>query len=263
MARLSILFIGLLCLLVGCGDKEPLPTVPSEKTRQKEQVYAIARVPDLYPLQLHGRSKYLLAFCDELLAELAQARKLNFSIFAAAYSDMFDQLQRGTYDALLSTLPPTDANKELYDFSEPLIFLGPVLVVPENSRAQSVADMQGLLLLVPNDQELIIDVSKTPSILLKTYSDLSEALTKVSQGKADGVLAPALAAYTYTHGLYREKLKVVTSPLNNYALRLICASTSKRGQELITQCNIGLRSFKEDGVYYALRRKWRLKGGLE
>jgi ABC-type amino acid transport substrate-binding protein len=214
-------------------------------------------------LQLQGKEKYLLVFVDDILKQVANLKKMNFSLFPATYSDMFEQLERGTYEGVISALPPSDTAKETYVFSEPLIYLGPVLVVPKGSKATSVADMRGLMLLVPNNEELIVEVSRSPSIIIQTYANTGEALDQIRRGKADGALIPTLVAYTYTHGLYRDELKVVTPPLTDTALRLVVLAKNERGVSLLKDFNQGLKVSKENGLYYYLRRKWRLEETFE
>ena len=235
----------------------------AEKKRAKKNIYAIAKDSTWYPVMLYGKANYVSAFTDDFCRELATIEKLQFSLFPATHSDMYGQLLRGTYEGVITSLTPSDANMETYIFSDPILYLGPVLVVPSSTKANSVADMQGLILLVPEDENLIVNVSQSPSIVIKTYSNVGDALAQLVAHKADGALIENLAANTYTQGIYRHQLKVVTAPLTDLALRLITPVKAPRGEALIYFFNQGLRILKENGTYYYLKRKWNLQDKFE
>ncbi len=250
-------------LLFSCSQDDNKEVHKAEVKRGKDNLFAIARDPTWGPIDLYGKASYLSAFVDDFCYELSSVEKLRLSLFPATYSDMFEQLQRGTYEGVISSMVPSDSNKEKFVFSDPIIFLGPTLVVREESKAKSVADMQGLILLVPNNNEVILSVSQSPSIIIKTYSNVGDALMQLIAHKADGALIGNIAATTYTEGVYRDQLKVVTTPLTDLALRLIAPASTPRGKELVKYFNEGLRILKENGVYYYLKRKWNLRDKFE
>ncbi len=258
-----VIFLCFTGLLLSCSEGEDAETLKEKNKRERENIFALARDPTWYPLEFYGKSDYVSAFIDDFCIEISKVKRVHFSLFPATFSTMFHQLQRGTYEGLISSLTPSDTNMQEYVFSDPIIFLGPVLVVRKDSNANSVGDMEGLVLLVPDDKELIINVSQSSSTILKTYSNIGDALSQILLHKADGALVENITATTYTDGLYREKLKIVTPPLTDLALRLIAPVDSPRGKELIDVFNEGLRVLKQNGVYYYLKRKWNIKEKFE
>lgn len=245
-AALVVLTLFLLISLYSCSHRNTRP-------------YRVARDSTWYPLTLLGKERNLVAFSDELLLAIAKEEEIQFQLSFASSDSLFRGLDQGEYDGILSSLPPTITNQELYYFSEPFYLLGPVLIVQEKSHYSSLEQMEGRSIGIKSGSTLVFNVYKYPSLLLISYDNIVSALNDLDKNIIDGVILDLLPAYLYTTGIYAGRLKIVTPPLNDAGLRLITRRTPD-SRELIQDFNSGLKTVQKNGTYDTLLKKWGLQG---
>jgi polar amino acid transport system substrate-binding protein len=221
------------------------------------ETYVIARDSFWQPLNLFGKEKNIRAFSDDLLIEIAQNQKIRISIVEGFSGSLLDGLQRGSYDAVLTTMPPTPSNKQEYDFSDPYYLIGPVLIVPEWSTVESLKQLNDKIIGYPAGSSLAFELEQNSTILATQYDNILNALDNLSTGKIDGVIMDAVRGYAYTNGYYKGRLKVATAPLTKEGLRLVTMKDGK-AVHLIEHFNEGLKSLRESGKYKELLEKWGL-----
>ena len=236
---LSVLFLFLSCSFSSSG-----------------KFYTIARDPTWFPLFLFGKQDNVFAFSDDLMMSVMSIEKKELDLVVGNWDNLLYNLWKGYYSAVLTSISPTEANKELYDFSSEFLSVGDVLVVRENDTVKSLADLEGKIVAINKRGESVMALERFPSIVIRTYGQASEALQELEQGKVDGVVIGILPAFTITTNLYKGVLKVSTIPLDNRGLRLI--TLKGHYPELIKVFNRGLKKMKGNGSYELLVRKWGL-----
>lgn len=207
------------------------------------------------PLDLHGQEQYMQGFISELTAKIAKDEEIRIQLVTVASSQLFDSLEKGYYDGVISPLSPNVINEEKYIFSEPIYLVGPVLIVPLHSKATKISELHNVG--VKTGFSGIFTLSGSPMTQILTYNDMNIALNDLVRGKIDGLIMGSIDAYAYIQGYYSGKLKVVTSPLTNEGLRLITLNKFF-GQELEKHFDRGLLQTKKEGFYQNLLKKWEL-----
>jgi polar amino acid transport system substrate-binding protein len=225
-----------------------------EQARGK--VYTIARDSTWYPLDLKGKEDNVFAFSDEMLTVISMDQHVALETKHANWNNLFHMLQRGECDAVLCSKELSAPNEAVYDFSEPYLLVGEVLVVSANSNIKSLADLKGKILAVTRESFAALGFENHPEILLRPYYSPSMALQELEQGKYDGVVMGVLPAYTYCENLYPGVLKVATAPLTDKGLRLM----TLRGKHpaLMKHFDEGLKDLKKSGTYRLLLKKWSI-----
>ena len=219
--------------------------------------YHIAEDKNWFKIHPHDKASSISAFSNQLLGAIAAEQGIQISLYADNITNLQAVLEEGEYDAVLTAITPTNKNLDSFLFSDPIYLLGPVLVVRADADIGDLHQMEGKIVGVMSGSSLLFDVDRYPSLILKTYENPQQALLSLDRDLIDGVLLDFLHAYIYTKGLYAEKLKVVTPPLNDAGLQLITRKTAV-GQELINDFNGGLKEIKASGIYDELVRKWDL-----
>ena len=243
----------LLLLMIGFG----IFRACSSTTEEDNGLYHIARDPNWNPLQLFDKEKNMSAFTNELLFEIARREKIHLELLRATSDDLLDGLKDGNYDGILSSIRPGAINRDLYEFSDPIYLLGPVLIVRSSSNIASLSDLQYKVLGVRQ-------VSSNPElqtfadISIRNYENVLSALMDLDRGLIDAVLMESLPAYQYLLGIFNGKLKIVSKPMTDLGIRLVARHDGKSETRLIHRFNEGLKAVKADGTYDALLTKWGL-----
>ncbi len=237
------LFCLFLLLLSSCGKS-------SSKTWQ------IAIDPTWYPLDLGGREKQLEGFATDFLQEMTIYEKMEIVKVRENWDSLLGNLQKEKYDAVLSSLSPYTFYEKLYDFSEPFVHTGPVLVLSAQSSAISLKDFNGKEVGILEGSSLELILEKYSGIIIRTYASIPDMLNDLLLGAVDGALVPTLDAVAYIEDLYQSELKIVGKPLDAAGLRLI--TLHKNGPELIKAFNATLEKLKKNGKYNQLAKKWNI-----
>jgi ABC-type amino acid transport substrate-binding protein len=219
----------LLMLIASCGN------------HQKKEI-RIGVDPHWNATDLYGQEKNVNGFLEELLMEIAHETGFTFFWIHSNWNTQLDEMQQGKTNAILSVLPEYNFNLARFDFSHPILELGPVLVVPESSSGQSVQRI-GILSNGMTEGALI------PDVMIRLYETVPALLNAIVLGEVDGGIVHHLLASSYTNNLYAGKLKVTGSPLTKSAIRLVVPKGTEK--ELLRRLN------------KALMNKKRMKGLLD
>lgn len=233
-----VLFFCSLLLLVSCS---------SSSTLQR-----IARDPSWASLSFDIALDNVNAFTTALVQEIAKAERLSIEIIDVDSINLLNWLQQGKYIGALSSLAPLPEYRELYDFSEPILPLGPVLIVPIHSPVRTLGDLRGKHLGVYAFDESTLIAQKEASVVIDLYQNIPTALDATLTGIYDGILVPNLTAQQLIPTRYANQLKIVTPPLNDLAIRLL---TQKKGP-FLASFNKGLERLKASSRYLALQKKF-------
>lgn len=229
----------------------------SRHKKESDHVYKIARTT-IYPsIDVAGKEANLQAFLDDLLLGIAKEEKIKYSLVTLNYYDLFSLLNDGTYDAILTTVAINRIVQDRYYVSDPIYVGGPVLVVLSDSDVTDSAQLQSLNIGINKNSPHIFQINQKYGIHLIPYADTVAAIEQMKVGNIDAVVMEAPIAYAFTRGYYEGKIKVVSRPLTDEAIRLITRDADL-GKELVESFNIGLDKFLKDGTYQKLIQKWGL-----
>lgn len=218
--------------------------------------FTIARDPSWYPLNLMGKDKSITGFTDELLFAIAEEQNFKVEIVSAPSGILFDELEEGDFDAVISTLAPTALTMQKFQFSHPYFLVGPVLIVPMESKVTSLQELDNKTLAVKRGSHIIFDISQH-KVSFSPYDSMTVAFEDLQNDHIDGIVMPLLPAYTFTQLFYPGTLKIATAPLSNEGMRVITLR-SHEGQVLVELFDKGLQELKKSGAYDKILKKWGL-----
>jgi polar amino acid transport system substrate-binding protein len=194
----------LLLTVFGCGKKS-LDYGP----------YSIGRDETWFPLQIGLRGPSLIGFTNAMIQEIAASEDVPLTIVDTNWAQLFQGLEEGEVAGIFTSLSPNTISNEKYSFSDPFLLLGPVLVVPIESSATSLTDLEGKVVAVNKFDESVLLVQRYPSIIIKLYENQAIALENLVEGQYDGLLIPVLDAQDLVPQHHASQLKIVTEPTNN------------------------------------------------
>ena len=240
---IAFLFSTSIFFLSGCGEKN-------------NGTYKIGVDPLWYPLDFKGQENNVMGFSTELLTEISKKEKLYLSLLNTNWDSLFQGLKTGTYEAVLSSLPPYNFNLKQYDFSDLYLPLGPVLILPTSSTYHSLEKMQGTTVGVIFESSSSLVVEPYSEISIKTYGSASAIVNDLLLGYIDGALLPILIAESFTRGSFTDSIQIASKPLNNEGLRII--TLKGKSPKLIKYFNQGLKQLEKNGQYKKLLSEWQL-----
>ena len=240
------IFLSLLFLLSACD----MSSFSSSK-------YKVALDPTWEALNLPGREIALRAFSVELIEEIGKIEKINISVYDRSWSDLIPALQHKDYNGILSNIEPYIFHEKTYNFSNPYLLIGPVLVMPTGATVSSIEALVGKEIAVIRGSQGSLILEKYPGVLQRNYESVPQALNAVVAGVVSGAIVDALNAHAYCTNLYQGQLMIALSPLNQEGLRLI--ALHGEDPRLIEAFNKGLKALKKNGTYKRLTQKWNLQ----
>ena len=241
-----ILFLLLFLTLLGCGSQ-----------RINYGPYSIGRDPTWYPLQLEEKAPYLNAFTTSLAQKIAQLEALPIEMVDIGTQQLEEMLARRQIAAIFSALAPTVITRQKYNFSEPFFLLGPVLVVPIQSKVTAISDLSGGTIAVYQFDDSMLIAENNPDLVIVQYQNMGSALQNLSEGKMDALLMPVMEAEALVKNLYPNELKIVTAPLNEKAIRLI--TLKNYNDSLFKHFSQGLKRICKSGQFEKLRQEYSVR----
>ncbi len=208
--------------------------------------------PSWYSANLGAQTSYVNGYTEDVLLELSRYSGMQFELIRANWDSLLDGMREHKYDAIISLLPPHEYNLAQYDFSDNLLDLGPVLIVPTGSNQTSLKDLEGDLVgIIANDPAELI-LAKHPTIVVRYYSSIPDLLTALSLGEIQGALMNQIPAINYVSDLYTGTLQIVGKPLNSEGIRLV----GPKGR--IDAFNKNFTSLRKQKKIEELQKKWEL-----
>ncbi len=239
-----LLFI-VLCLATGCE-------------KRKTYDYYVGVDPAWFPLDLPGMEKNLLAFSTELLQEIGLTKKKHLGIVTMSWDNLALGLNHEKYDGMLSLLYPFVFYEKKYSFSDVYLMTGPVLVVPTNSKIDSLSMLKGKEVGIISGSSATALLEKYEGLIIRYYDSIPELFNSMLKDNVDAALVDALTAYAYMRDLYHGHIKIVEGPLTDQGLRLVILHD--HSPALLKLFNQGLKTVKATGRYEELIEKWHLNG---
>lgn len=221
-----------------------------------KQVFRVARDPSWHPFNVRGKDKNILAFTDELLKQVASEQQIRIDLVEAPWDALVPLLERGACDAVLTTVTPTQQLSDRFVLSEPVLLLGPVLIVQKGASARSLEDLAGLSLGVQSGTGLGFDLPKDSTIRIRHFDDMVRALDELVRGEVQGVIMESIRAEMVVGGFYKQQLTIATEPLNQAGVRMMTQPDERA--DLVETFDRALKDYKRSGVYNALIDKWKI-----
>jgi polar amino acid transport system substrate-binding protein len=206
-----------------------------------------------YPIDFGNQQGDVNAYIEELLQIISRKEDLTFAKINANWDSLFDDLDKGIYKAVISSLTPIPMKEDRYSFSDPLLKIGPVLVLKEEDSATSLKNLSGKTVLIVEGSSSMNVLQQYPDIIVRTTTNIPNALNQVADNSVSGALIDVVFAKSYVKDLYAGNLKIVGEPLTDDALRLI----TLKGSGFMRTFSKGLKKINEKELE-ALQAKWSL-----
>lgn len=207
------------------------------------------------PMEMVDANKKIVGFDIDFMNAIAKEAGFAVQFKNTAWDGIFAGLGAGRYDAIISSVTITEERKKQYDFSDPYINIGQILVVPKAEKGINLAALKGKKVGAQIGTTGAFEIKKVQGVELKNYDEIGLAFEDMAAGRIAGVVCdePTAAHYALQKTEYKNKFKIVGKSFTAESYGIVV----KRGdKELLALINKGIKAVKAKKVDEQLRKKW-------
>ena len=259
-------------LLAGCAAT-PEPAAPAATNTPKPAAeptkapaktsFVIATDATFPPMEFVDESKDIVGFDIDLMAAIAKEASFTVEFKNTAWDGIFAGLEGGNYDAIMSSVTINDERKQKYDFSDPYINAGQVVVVRADETAiAGDKDLPGKTAGAQIGTTGAFAVEDIDGATLKEYDTIDLALLDLVNGNIDAVVVdnPVAADYALASDTFKGKLKIVGEPFTEEYYGVVV----RKGDDSLSKLfNEGLKKVQASGAYDDIYAEWISGGDVE
>lgn len=233
----------LLGVLAGCGS-------------QKIVVATDATWP---PMEMvDENTKEFIGFDIDLMKAIAEEAGFEVEFRNVAWDGIFAGLAAGEYDAVISSVTITEERQKEFDFSDPYINAGQIVIVlADNTDINSHNDLGGKTVAAQIGTTGAMAVQEIEGATLKEYDEIGFCFEDLLAGRVDAVVCDTPVAADYAGVQYAGQIKLVGEPFTDEYYGVM---VKKGNTELLAKINEGLKKVQEKGIDEQLMKDWNLSG---
>lgn len=250
----SMLILGLLASLAGCGGKND-----AQKETAKEKPQLLVASETTYPPFEFSQNGKLTGFDMDLIQAIGKLKGYDVKVNTLGFDSLIPAVKAGKYDCAISAMTITEDRKKSVDFTKPYFDSGLIIAVAQNNNdIKTLADLKGKKLAgevgttglnAENDIK-----AQDPKTNVAVFDAVGEAFMELQKGGADAVINdyPVTAYYIQTTG--KDKIKMVGDKFSTgdqYGI-----AVKKGNTKILNMLNDGIDKLKANGEYDKIYKKW-------
>jgi len=247
-------------LLAACGKKEePAPAaapataptpVASAPAPEPAKVYVVGTDAAYAPFEFQNEKGEIVGFSIDLLQAVAAKGGFEVKFVNTPWEGIFNALQQGDRDLLISSITITDERKQTMDFSTPYFDAYQLIAVKATSKVAKFDDLKKLKVGVQTGttgDEVVTKLQGKNSTSIKRFESTPLALKELEAGGVDAVVADNGVVINYVTNNAAANFKTVSD--SAFAPEQYGIAVKKGNAELLEKVNKGIAAIKADGSY--------------
>ena len=247
-------------LLAACGKKEePAPAaapaaaptpVASAPAPEPAKVYVVGTDAAYAPFEFQNEKGEIVGFSIDLLQAVAAKGGFEVKFVNTPWEGIFNALQQGDRDLLISSITITDERKQTMDFSNPYFDAFQLIAVKATSKVAKFDDLKKLKVGVQTGttgDEVVTKLQGKNSANVKRFESTPLALKELEAGGVDAVVADNGVVVNYVTNNAGANFKTVSD--SAFAPEQYGIAVKKGNAELLEKVNKGIAAIKADGSY--------------
>lgn len=258
----ALLISGL--LLSACGKKEEAPAAPaasaavaSAPAPAPAKVYVVGTDAAYAPFESQNEKGEIVGFDIDVVTAVAKKAGIEVKFVNTPWEGIFNTLQQGDRDIIVSAVTITDERKQTMDFSNPYFDAQQLIAVKATSKISKFDDIKKLKVGVQTGttgDEVVTKLQGKNSTNIKRFESTPIALKELEAGGVDAVVADNGVVINYVTNNAGSKFKTVADKAfqpEQYGLVV-----KKGNADLLGLLNKGLADIKADGTYDQIYAKY-------
>jgi polar amino acid transport system substrate-binding protein len=251
-------------LLAACNKPAPQATAPAPEASAPAasapapaKVYAVGTDATYAPFEFQNEKGEIVGFDIDVMRAAADKAGIQVKFVATPWEGAFNALAQGDRDVLISAVTITDERKQTLDFSDPYFEAHQLIAVPETSAVTKLDDLKKRKVGVQTSttgEEVLVKLQGKTSVNIKRFESTPLALTELSAGGLDAVVADNGVIEHYVSNNPNAKFKSINDA--GFAPEMYGIAVRKGNTELLQKINTGLAAIKADGTYQKIHDEY-------
>ena len=252
------LLLALTLVLAACGSNtnnegKKSATTDLYDTVKKEGVLKVGTEGTYPPFTFHDQSNKLTGFDVDIATEVAKRLGVKVEFKETQWDGMFAGLDAKRFDMIANQVGIQPERQQKYDFSDPYIESGAVLIVnKDNNEIKSFADIKGKKAA----QSLTSNYGKLAQkngANIEGVEGFTQAISLIQSNRVDATINDKLSFLDYKKTHANAPIKIVDSESNLSQSGLMFR---KGSDKLVEAVDKALKDMKSDGTYAKISNKW-------
>ena len=241
-------------VLAACGKQEPAPapvaSAPAPAAPPPAKVYVVGTDAAYAPFESQNEKGEIVGFDIDVVKAVAQKAGIEVKFVNTPWEGIFNALNQGDRDLLVSAVTITDERKQTMDFSAPYFDAAQLIAVKQNSKVAKFDDLKKLKVGVQTGttgDEVVTKLLGKNSTNVKRFESTPLALKELESGGVDAVVADNGVIVHYIANNPGGKFKTVADKA--FVPEQYGIVVKKGNAELLGKIDKGLAAIKGDGTY--------------
>lgn len=248
--------------LVACGKKEEAaaPAAASAAAASAPppaKVYVVGTDAAYAPFESQNDKGEIVGLSVDVFNAIAAKAGIQIKFVNTPWEGIFNSLQQGDRDALISSITITDERKQTMDFSAPYFDAQQLIAVKQNAKIAKFDDLKKLKVGVQTGttgDEVVTKLLGKTSTNVKRFESTPLALKELESGGVDAVVADNGVVIHYVANNGGAGFKTVSDA--SFTPEQYGIAVKKGNTELLDKINKGLADIQADGTYDAIYKKY-------
>lgn len=247
MKKLLLVLMSLftvLMLAAGCGSNEPKKMV-------------IGLDDNFAPIGFRDENNNIVGYDIDLAKEACKRAGLEVEFKPIDWASKEAEIKSKRIDAIWNCFTVNEERKQTYTLSEPYMNNAQLVVVPETSPIQTIADLKGKVLAVQDDSTGSYIMDKNDELRnsladYRKYPDFAAVYLDMDAQRVDAMIVDAVLARYYMK-LNPGKYRALDENMGD---EVVAVAFRKDDKEFCDKINKALAEMKKDGTTKKISEKW-------
>jgi polar amino acid transport system substrate-binding protein len=245
--------------LTACGKKQETSTAgpAGSAPAAAAKVLVVGTDAAYAPFESQNEKGEIVGFDIDVVSAAAKSAGMDVKFVNTPWEGIFNALNQGDRDLLVSAITITDARKQTMDFSAPYFTAVQLIAVKADSKVAKFDDLKPLKVGVQTGttgDEAVSKLLGKNNTNVKRFESTPLALKELEAGGVDAVVADNGVVTNYVANNAGAKFKTVSDP--GFANEQYGVAAKKGNTELLERFNKGLAAIKADGTYDRIYAKY-------
>jgi polar amino acid transport system substrate-binding protein len=238
-------------VLAACGKQEPAPTATAPAPAPAPaKVYVVGTDAAYAPFESQNDKGEIVGFDTDVVRAVAKKAGIEVKFVNTPWEGIFNALNQGDRDLIVSAVTITPERKQTMDFSQPYFDAQQLIAVKEKSKVAKFGDLKKLKVGVQTGttgDEAVTKLLGKNSTNIKRFESTPLALKELESGGVDAVVADNGVVIHYVANNPGQKFKTVSD--KEFVPEQYGIVVKKGNADLLDKINKGLGEIKADGTY--------------